>query len=205
MQLVWKKSGKRRRPLEPCPSDLPFRKNEEEEERPPSLSSSSSSPVCRDTDDDHLRIANFYQSQGDKLAEIGRYREALGKWESSLTIMPERAVLHEQKAQVLLELGEAWKALRAATRATELEPSWAEAWITLGRAQLNFGEPEASLKSFDRALEIKPDSEEVKNDIDTAVQLIRKRKRLQTSGMNVGEGRYTVRDKTDIPGSYCQG
>lgn len=30
--------------------------------------------------------------------------------------MPERAVLHEQKAQILLELGDAWNALKAATR-----------------------------------------------------------------------------------------
>ena len=46
----------------------------------------------------------------------GKYREALGKWEAALNIMPERAILHEQKAQVLLEIGDAWSALKAATR-----------------------------------------------------------------------------------------
>lgn len=30
--------------------------------------------------------------------------------------MPERATLHEQKAQVLLEIGETWKSITAATR-----------------------------------------------------------------------------------------
>lgn len=30
--------------------------------------------------------------------------------------MPESAVLHEQKAQVLLEIGDSWNALKAATR-----------------------------------------------------------------------------------------
>lgn len=30
-----------------------------------------------------------------------------------------------------------------------------QAWITLGRAQLNFGEPDAAIESFDRALAIK--------------------------------------------------
>ena len=44
----------------------------------------------------------------------GRFREALGEWETALTLMPERAVLHEQKAQVLLEIGESWNALKAA-------------------------------------------------------------------------------------------
>lgn len=32
-------------------------------------------------------------------------------------LMPENAVLHEQKAQVLLEIGDAWNAVKAATRA----------------------------------------------------------------------------------------
>lgn len=45
----------------------------------------------------------------------GKFREALGKWETALTLMPENAVLHEQKAQVLLEVGETWGALKAAT------------------------------------------------------------------------------------------
>lgn len=45
----------------------------------------------------------------------GKYREALGKWEAALTLMPDNAVLHEQKAQVLLEVADAWNALKAAT------------------------------------------------------------------------------------------
>lgn len=50
------------------------------------------------------------------LLKEGKYQEALGKWEAALNLVPENAVLHEQKAQVLLELGDAWKALKAATR-----------------------------------------------------------------------------------------
>lgn len=46
----------------------------------------------------------------------GKYREALGKWEAALTLAPDVPVLHEQKAQVLLEIGDAWNALKAATR-----------------------------------------------------------------------------------------
>ncbi|PRQ26657.1 putative tetratricopeptide-like helical domain-containing protein [Rosa chinensis] len=53
----------------------------------------------------------------------GKYSEALGKRESALMLMPKSAVLHEQKAQVLIEIGDAWNAKKAATRATELEPS----------------------------------------------------------------------------------
>jgi tetratricopeptide (TPR) repeat protein len=53
------------------------------------------------------------------LLKDGKYREALGKWEAALTLTPESAVLHEQKAQVLLEIGDSWNALKAATRETQ--------------------------------------------------------------------------------------
>ncbi|GLT50232.1 hypothetical protein SLA2020_237320 [Shorea laevis] len=146
---------------------------------------------------DTKQLAQSFQAQGNKLAEDGKYREALGKWEAALNLVPENAVLHEQKAQVLLEVGDAWSALKAATRATELEPSWAEAWVTLGRAQLNFGEPDSAIESFDRALAVKPDSMEAQDDRKTALQLVKRRKQLHSSGLSTTESRYMVGDKTE--------
>jgi tetratricopeptide (TPR) repeat protein len=54
------------------------------------------------------------------LLQEGKYREALGKWEAALTLAPDVPALHEQKAQVLLEIGDAWNALKAASRASAL-------------------------------------------------------------------------------------
>ncbi|GLT84920.1 hypothetical protein SLE2022_031280 [Rubroshorea leprosula] len=156
--------------------------------------------VSGDTSDaDTKRLAQSFQTQGNKLAEDGKYREALAKWEAALNLVPENAVLHEQKAQVLLEVGDAWNALKAATRATELEPSWAEAWVTLGRAQLNFGEPDSAIESFDRALAVKPDSMEAQDDRKTALQLVKRRKQLHSSGLSTTKSRYMVGDKTESP------
>lgn len=162
--------------------------SDEDGPSPSPSSSSSSSP-------DHRELARSFQSQGDKLAEEGKYREALGKWETALTLMPENAVLHEQKAQLLLEIGDAWGALKAANRATELDPPWAEAWITLGRAQLNFGEPDSAIASFDRALSLKPACEEAQDDRRTALHLVKKRKQLHLSGMSTTKNRFAVGDK----------
>ncbi|XP_060198360.1 uncharacterized protein LOC132627185 isoform X2 [Lycium barbarum] len=102
------------------------------------------------------------------IQQEGKYSEALGKWESALLLMPDRAILHEQKAQILLELGETWKALKAATRATELEPSWGE-----------------------------PDSVEARNDRQAALHHIQRRKQLQTSGLSMNQNRFAVVDKTE--------
>ncbi|KAI3464572.1 hypothetical protein Pfo_021235 [Paulownia fortunei] len=153
--------------------------------------SNKKTSLSDEEDGKRKNLAQDFEAQGNKLAEEGKYREALGKWETALTLMPEQAVLHEQKAQVLLELGEAWNALKAATRATELEPRWAEAWITLGRAQLNFGEPDSAIESFDKALAIKPDSE-AKDDRQTALHLVKRRKQLHSTGLSSTENRFLV-------------
>ncbi|XP_062112952.1 uncharacterized protein LOC133824102 [Humulus lupulus] len=146
---------------------------------------------------DVKKLAQSFQAQGNKLAEDGEHREALGKWETALMLNPQNAVLHEQKAQILLELGDAWSALKAASRATELEPSWAEAWITLGRAHLNFGEPDGAMQSFDKALAIKPDCEEVQEDMCTASNLVKRRKQLHLSGLSSTTNRYVVGDESE--------
>eukprot|EP00262_Sarcandra_glabra_P005114 TRINITY_DN16426_c0_g2_i1.p1 TRINITY_DN16426_c0_g2~~TRINITY_DN16426_c0_g2_i1.p1 ORF type:complete len:201 (-),score=36.94 TRINITY_DN16426_c0_g2_i1:106-708(-) len=199
MKIEWnkKKSGnKRSRSTISTHPNLPFDQPNEHDHDPTSDHKTLNPSASSSNPDFHL--ADSFQSQGNKLAEDGRFREALGKWEAALTLAPERAVLHEQKAQVLLEIGDAWNALKAASRATELEPSWAEAWITLARAQLNFGEPDASIESFDKALAIKPNSEEAHGDRETALQLVKRRKQLHISGASTSESRYTVGDSSEI-------
>ncbi|KDP32882.1 hypothetical protein JCGZ_12174 [Jatropha curcas] len=208
MKLTWKKDNKsKKRPLAAISKypNLPFDQQQDFEESIKTDNKNedngnskqvvtSNEPSNSDSDS---QLAESFQSQGNKLAEDGKYREALGKWEAALNLMPESAVLHEQKAQVLLEIGDAWNALRAATRASELEPSWAEAWVTLGRAQLNFGEPDSAIKSFDRALAIKPDYKEAQDDRHTAVHLVKRRKQLHSSGLSADKSRFLVGDKVE--------
>ncbi|PWA93920.1 tetratricopeptide repeat (TPR)-like superfamily protein [Artemisia annua] len=188
MKLTWKNKNNKR-PITSI-TNLPFDDHEEEKD-------TKEEPQTSSHADDTIKVADSYQAQGNKLAEVGKYREALGKWEAAITLMPERATLHEQKAQVLLEIGETWKSITAATRATQLEPSWPEAWVTLGRAQLNFGEPDSAVESFDKALAIKPDSVEAKEDRKTALHLVKKRKQLHSSGLKDSENRYVVGEKTN--------
>ncbi|XP_049385816.1 uncharacterized protein LOC125849906 isoform X4 [Solanum stenotomum] len=200
MKMTWKNQSKKNPNKTPISQfqDLPFDPTEDStfpKEKLPKTEEISN--VNGDDDNDTIKLVESFQQQGNKLAEEGKYREALGKWESALLLMPDRAILHEQKAQILLELGETWKALQAATRATELEPSWGEAWVTLGRAQLNYGEPDSAIESLDRALAIKPDSAEARNDRQAALHHIQRRKQLQTSGLSMNQNRFAVVDKTE--------
>ncbi|KAL0556287.1 hypothetical protein IC582_004799 [Cucumis melo] len=208
MKLTWKnKANSKKRSLAPISSrsNLPFEvpgEVGEDDAANPLDKEVTAQPVDQSEGEasdrsfsDLKRLAESFQAQGDTLAESGKFREALGKWETALTLMPENAILHEQKAQVLLEVGEAWGALKAATRATDLDPSWAEAWITLGRAQLNFGEPDSAIESFDKALAIKPDSGDAQDDRQTAMRLIKRRKQLHSSGLSSSNNRYLVGEK----------
>lgn len=188
MQMVWKKN-KRSRTLQPCPANLPFQSEPDDEPRSPAA---KTHPI--EESGNSLAFSELLQSQGNSLAEEGKYVAALGKWEAALALTPERAVLHEQKAQVLLEISETWKALQAATRATELQPSWPEAWVTLSRAQLNFGEPELSVQSAKKALELQPNCKDAQDDMGAAVHLIANKRQLEQNGLKVAQFRYTVGD-----------
>ncbi|XP_076917354.1 uncharacterized protein LOC143577397 [Bidens hawaiensis] len=203
MKLAWKNKNKNKNNKRPIAtiSHLPFDQEDDEEHTTATASiadegrAGESGTNNKSTAAETIQLAKSFEEQGNKLAEAGKYREALGKWEAAISLVPERATLHEQKAQVLLEIGETWKSLTAATRATQLEPSWAEAWVTLGRAQLNFGEPDSAIESFDTALAIMADCVEAKEDRQTALHLVKKRKQLHTSGLSVSENRYVVGDK----------
>ncbi|KAL8166148.1 hypothetical protein V2J09_007647 [Rumex salicifolius] len=209
MKLTWKKNTanpKRKRPTIPRFANLPF--DFQTDEQPDSSITVSTIPISAAVADKTLddsasssssvaELANSLLEQGNQLAEEGRYGEALGKWENAITLMPEKAILHEQKSQVLLEIGDAWGALKAANRSTVLEPSWAEAWITLGRAQLNFGEPDSAIESFDRALALKPESTEAQDDRQAALHLVKRRKQLHTTGLSTNSSRFAVADKQD--------
>ncbi|KAK1300472.1 hypothetical protein QJS10_CPB13g00960 [Acorus calamus] len=178
MKIAWKKKKpgavKRLRP------NLPFEEgedlNEEDDNTSRGTSETSISPESRGGGgDDPARLAESFRALGDQLAEKRRCLPP--SWET-IGLERERLVIFVEGA-------------------TELEPSWAEAWITLARAQLNYGEPDTSIESFDKALSIKPDSIEAQADRETALNLIKKRKRLHLSGLDTRESRYAVRDKAE--------
>ncbi|BAS79188.1 Os02g0553500, partial [Oryza sativa Japonica Group] len=196
MKITWGKNAKTNRQPSVAPSKpgLPFGvdSDNDETEKEETRVVTTDCPGTKPSDN-----AESLKHQGNRLAEEGKYHEALGKWEAALTLMPNNAILHEQKAQILLELGDAWRALTAATRATELDPLWPEGWVTLGRAQLNFGEPDSAILSFDKALAIEPDNNEAKSDRETAARLVKKRGQLHSSGLSANKRRFTVGEDSE--------
>ena len=76
------------------------------------------------------------------------------KWDEALEIEPQNSLLHELRAQILLELGEDDMALEAAQQATQFSPDWADAHLTLGRVFVNNGLLQEAKISMEHALEL---------------------------------------------------
>ncbi|CAI7794158.1 unnamed protein product [Closterium sp. NIES-53] len=137
------------------------------------------------------------QQRGNALAQAGEFSAALSTWDSAIglsSVPRQRAVLFEQKAQVLMEMGRLWEAVRAGTCATEIAPDWHDAWVTLARAHLNFGEPHLAQASFSRALLLQPGSTETQQELREASRLAVKQRQLAAAA-DRGAAEMPTRDE----------
>ncbi|KAF5835153.1 hypothetical protein DUNSADRAFT_7828 [Dunaliella salina] len=132
---------------------------------------------CWTLDVQAVQHSQLWLAQGRVHAEQAEYGEALGCWNKALCCDPDNAVLLEEIAQVYLELGLDFEALQAAARATRVAPQMVEAYLTLGRAQLNFGEPQLALGSLEKVLELQPGHPEASEEINHVRVVALKQKR----------------------------
>lgn len=122
--------------------------------------------------EDQLKHCKRLQDEGNMLASEGNYEPALRCWEQALQLTPNDAVLHEQKAQVLLECGRPWEAIQSAIMATQLNPGWADGFLTLAHAQRNYGEPRLAAESLSRVLELQPDHAEAAMELAEVQRIV---------------------------------
>ncbi|KAL3692838.1 hypothetical protein R1sor_006489 [Riccia sorocarpa] len=195
MQLVWNKPKKKSRPVVLTPFQFEAAVENESRTGATSTSGGVSHQLEELTMLDSVeregrandKLSQQLLEEGNVLAEEGKLGEALGKWETAIFLTPQKALLHEQKAQALLEIGKTWGAVQAATSATQLEPTWTDAWVTLARAQLNYGEPYLAVESARTALTLDPTHGDANIELERA-QFLASRQRQATrdsAAMNV--------------------
>ena len=102
------------------------------------------------------------RARGCDLAERGCFREALfcfsaalqGYQSQSAGGQDDTAELHEMTAQVLMELGEHFKAISHAENCVAADSKWSFGWLTLARTRREVGEVQLAIEAYRRALEV---------------------------------------------------
>lgn len=128
--------------------------------------------------------AERLRQEGNTLAEAGRYVAALQRWDQALQITPQNYVLHELKAQILMEMGSGhdFQAIQSASEAVKNAPEWPPGLVTLARAQVNFGELSLAANNYRKALAIlsstNGDKEEATEELEQVCALLREQEAL---------------------------
>mmetsp|Transcript_15119 Transcript_15119/g.19937 ORF Transcript_15119/g.19937 Transcript_15119/m.19937 type:complete len:232 (-) Transcript_15119:627-1322(-) len=130
--------------------------------------------TLEDVESKSLRLKN----EGNLLAEAGKFAQALQRWEDALQLTPQNHLLHELKAQVFMEMGRDFEAVKSATEAVKLSPAWSDGHLTLGHAQINFGELELAITSFKRARCLNSKLVDIDEEIAHAESLVKKRSKI---------------------------
>ena len=138
---------------------------------------------CEEDSEDDEYDENATKTNAANLAKKGKFKEALGLFNELIARGCDDASVYEMKSQILMEVDRPFEAIRSAHRAVDIDPKYHIAWLTLGRAQINFGEAELALKSAEMAMKFtsKEDKETVSSflrEVRVVVENLKKRKKI---------------------------
>lgn len=121
------------------------------------------------------------------------------------------ALLHELKAQVLMEMGEYDMALSEARQAVQLDENWSDAHFTLGRVYLNLGELQLAQHAMEAAIKLiiqrldgqgrsqgnNASQNEVEAELDEVMKLLQIRSQMsEAASESKGSRESTVEDNS---------
>ncbi|RLN86570.1 hypothetical protein BBJ28_00004384 [Nothophytophthora sp. Chile5] len=115
------------------------------------------------------------KDEGNTLAEAGRFRAAMARWQEALGVQPDNATLLELLAQAAMAVYEDFQAVQFARKATELAPTWSDGFHTLARCQLNFGELTLALHAMEKTEEMGADRRDIQKLLAKQEQVLRQR------------------------------
>lgn len=103
-------------------------------------------------------------------AQQGRNEQALAEIDAALTLQPDDAEAHLNRANVLKVMGRADEALAGYARALELKPEWPQALNNRGTVLQTLGRHGEALAEYDRALASAPGYAEALNNRGSVLQ-----------------------------------
>ena len=113
-----------------------------------------SEPLCRALVRKHPESAQAHARLGLALFGLGRDEEALGSYDTAVSLDPGRAVTHLARALPLARLGRDEEALAACGTAIDLDPALPDAHISRAEILAGMGRDAEALAACDRAIEM---------------------------------------------------
>ncbi|KAK9824508.1 hypothetical protein WJX72_010992 [[Myrmecia] bisecta] len=135
------------------------------------------------------------QQEACHAAEAGSFKDAISKLREAVAIQPAYAVLHELLAQCLSEDEQDAQAHAAAVAATQLDPQWAEGWLTSARMARNCGLLLEAASAYKACLELDSRQEAALRELPEVEELLIRQlaRRVGVPGLRVQQhagGRY---------------
>ncbi|MEO1590163.1 MAG: tetratricopeptide repeat protein [Cyanobacteria bacterium J06632_22] len=98
----------------------------------------------------------FWHLQGEALANLGRYRDALASFDQALGLAPDRTESLVFQAVCYVHLQHYAQALSRCDRALDLAPRHTQAWLFRGVALQRLGRHSEAYRSYEQALPQSP-------------------------------------------------
>ena len=167
--------------------------------------------------DDLERAAQLYSeitladpTYGEAYRKIGQCRYllkqnalAIRALERGLELAPHDPHLLNTFATVLVETGDAQRARTLAEEATQLAPTDANVWHTLGRTQLKLSQFGKARQAFLTALKLEPSHPEARNDLLAACRkLVEEHHTEPDAWCDLGDARRRLDNKTGARSAY---
>jgi protein O-mannosyl-transferase len=102
---------------------------------------------------------------GFVLADAGRAREAIARYEQALRLKPDFAPAHLNLGNALSRMGRLPEAVQHYEEALRLKPDYAEAHYGLGNALTRAGRAREAVAHYEEALRLRPDYPEAHNNL----------------------------------------
>ena len=153
-------------------------------------------------DDNNNRMkSDELRKKGCDYAENGDYSKSMKCFNDALLLTPSCHLLHELKAQVYLQLDQLLDAIECAKYSVELQPNFADGYITLARINREMGEVQKSVECYRTALSL--DSHSTNDIIDEITEMEDILKRLDLIQYNHSNNISSLSNASDIEAMTC--
>lgn len=118
--------------------------------------------------------AEEFKSRANKLFEESKFAQAVEAYEEAIKLNPNNAVYWSNKAFALTKLEQYGAALTEATKAIELDKTYAKGYYRRGSALVALGKYKDALKDFKLVVQIYPKNKEAQDKLKQCEKVVKK-------------------------------